>query len=237
MRLTAGRMRIALLAEVGVLVLVSIGLYHLFGHKQSAASTTTSTSSGAVTDSFNRVGPGLGSAPGGTRWQVLGGDLVIQRGDLVAPDTPPADGAAALLPVRSVDSSTEATIGKVARGWSIVVRWQSPQSYWRLEAVPADGGYGLVHVLDGTARAVGHTGLASLRPGTQVELSAEGDHITVAIDGELRLTATDAHPAGRLAGVMDAPGAAAGSAWADVTVGAPANVVFPVPDHTTTPPP
>lgn len=157
----------------------------------------------------------LAASTDGTPWAVVG-PWEVQDGELVLGDAVPAAGgpATALLPVDLEDLAVAGALGRAGDGVGLAVRAEGPQDLVAVVASPSFGGYRVLAVESGVARALDQVPLAATAPATELALALLGDQLLVLVDRRVeRRVDLAGTPDGDLVGLVALPGSPAGSSW------------------------
>jgi hypothetical protein len=144
-------------------------------------------------DAFNRAGAvdGLGAGPGFYRWQVEGGTWTIIEGQAAATGH---EGFATFATVDggTGDGTAEVKVRKLYDGAGLVFRYEDPDNFWAVLAVPDYSNWHVLRVVDGDgALEPVEIILGPTADDTRVAVRASGDRIEVIINGEVKATIDD----------------------------------------------
>lgn len=147
-----------------------------------------------IVDTFDREGPGLGTASGLFEWIGLSGTWEPLDG--MAMSTGHENFAAyAIFDTEPSNGQLEVTLPVVRDGAGVVFRFQDVDNYWAVRAVPEFGGWHLVKFLNGEETKVADI-LGEVGDGVRVAVGIEGYRIGVFLNGEHALTIEDPDLAG-----------------------------------------
>ena len=136
-----------------------------------------------VRDDFNRRPGALGTTTTGQPWKVASGAWAIRANEAVLTSSPSATPSIATVDVGSSDGWVQVTGSTVPDGFGAVFRYQDPQNYWRVVAVPGYATFNVFNTINGRETRVGSTGLTSYADGSTLGIRLRGQEFTFFVDG------------------------------------------------------
>ena len=137
-----------------------------------------------VHDSFDRAGTrALGTTPTGQRWQTASGSWTILRSEAMLESQPSLKPSIATVDTGRADGWVQVTASTMPTGTGMVFRYQDPENYFRITAVPLYGTMNVLRVVKGVETRVGSTGLTSFGNGSTIGVRLRGAQATFFVDG------------------------------------------------------
>lgn len=164
-------------------------------------------------DTFDRADDpsSLGQAGSGQRWESVNGtwgirdDAALTRGG--AGDEP----FLAVIPQGTGNGLTEVTMTVVEQGAGLVFRYLDARNYWSVTANPGVGSWSVNRVIDGESELVGEA-LGPTNDGVTISTTQDGSTVRVLLEGEEKLSLTDAALGEQLQGGIIAASTTTGQA-------------------------
>lgn len=164
-------------------------------------------------DTFDRADDpaSLGDAGSGQAWEAVNGTWGI-RDDAALTSGGSGDAPfLAVVPEGTGDGLTEVTMTVVEEGSGLVFRYLDARNYWSVTANPGVGSWSVNRVIDGESELVGEA-LGPTNDGVTVSTTQDGSTVRILLEGEEKLSLTDAALGEQLQGGIIAASTTTGQA-------------------------
>ena len=164
-------------------------------------------------DTFDRADDpsSLGDAGSGQPWESVNGTWGI-RDDAALTSGGSGDAPfLAVIPEGTGDGLTEVTMTVVEEGAGLVFRYLDARNYWSVTANPGVGSWSVNRVIDGESELVGEA-LGPTNDGVTISTTEDGSTVRVLVEGEEKLSLTDAALGEQLQGGIMAASTTTGQA-------------------------
>ncbi len=121
-----------------------------------------------------------------SKWAVASGQWGIKGREAVLTSTPSDTPSVATIDVGRATGWVQATATTAPQGFGVVFRYQDPQNYWRIVAVPDYATFNVFKVINGRESKVTDSGIGVVtydKTNVTIGIRLEADRFTFYVDG------------------------------------------------------